>query len=257
MAKFDCFRTLLQSFRDELEPLASEKVRKTDEIKRTFLPAIQSEKLATLDQTYSARGREIRGEFLHLLKTQVDTMQESEQGKITSRIDFELLNELNILASAGIPLTRDEISSYAEKAMLSGSSICCRKIQKMATDSGYSLRIPDEQAATSVLNETAERLNMFIRSFDGSASVDNWTTTDQRQIKMMASGAFLDKLEAEYETFTVSDLILTDLQQDGEQQEQRESPILNYEISEETTGESAAAQYAKQYSDSFRERKEV
>ena len=242
--KFDCFRTLLQSFRDELEPLASEKARKADEIKRTFLPAIQSEKLTALDQTYSARGKEIRGEFLHLLKTQVDTMQESEQGKITSKIDFELLNELNILASTGIPLTRDEISSYAEKAMLSGSSICCRKIQKMATDSGYSLRIPDEQAATSVLNETAERLNMFIRSFDGSVSMDNWTTTDQRQIKMMASGAFLDGLEAAFENCTVSDLVL-DIQKGEEQQE---PPILNYDISEEPAGESEAAKFAKDYS---------
>ena len=61
---------------------------------------------------------------------------------------------------------------------------------------------------------------------------------------MMASGAFLDGLEAAFENCTVSDLVL-DIQKGEEQQE---PPILNYEISEEPAGESEAAKFAKDYS---------
>ena len=129
MNKFDNFRAILSQFTSEISPLAAEKAKKAEEIKNTYLPEKRKEKLAKLNEEYERKEKVIRSEYLSMLENSVKTMQVAEQGKTTSRIDFELLQEMNILSSAGVPLSREEISIYAEKALRSGSSICCRKIR--------------------------------------------------------------------------------------------------------------------------------
>lgn len=138
-------------------------------------------------------------------------MQAAEQGKTTSRIDFNLLSELNTLSAAGIPLTKYEISQYAERSLLSGSSICCRKIVDMAGKSGFKLSMPDGSAASAILDSVAEQINICVRRFDGDYRIDNNTTTDE----MMASGNFLDDLERRFEAVTVSNLVIDELDEDG------------------------------------------
>lgn len=138
-------------------------------------------------------------------------MQAAEQGKTTSRIDFNLLSELNTLSAAGIPLTKYEISQYAERSLLSGASICCRKIVDMAGKSGFKLSMPDGSAASAILDSVAEQINICVRRFDGDYRIDNNTTTDE----MMASGNFLDDLERRFEAVTVSDLVIDELDEDG------------------------------------------
>lgn len=57
----------------------------------------------------------------------------------------------------------------------------------------------------------AEQVNICVRRFDGDYRIDNNTTTDE----MMASGNFLDDLERRFEAVTVSDLVIDELDEDG------------------------------------------
>lgn len=57
----------------------------------------------------------------------------------------------------------------------------------------------------------AEQINICVRRFDGDYRIDNNTTTDE----MMASGNFLDDLERRFEAVTVSDLVIDELDEDG------------------------------------------
>lgn len=141
--------------------------------------------------------------------------REPEGVYIGRRIDFNLLSELNTLSAAGIPLTKYEISQYAERSLLSGSSICCRKIVDMAGKSGFKLSMPDGSAASAILDSVAEQINICVRRFDGDYRIDNNTTTDEMMVKMMASGNFLDDLERRFEAVTVSDLVIDELDESG------------------------------------------
>ena len=252
MNKFDNFRTILSQFTNEISPLAAEKQKRAEEIKNTYLPEKRKEKFEQLDEEYSQKEKAIRSEYLSMLENSVKTMQAAEQGKTTSRIDFELLNELNILSSAGIPLSKEEISIYAEKALRSGSSICCRKIADMAGKSGFKLSLPDEATATSIINEAAERLIDCVKRFDGNTKIDNTTTTDERMVKMAASGLFLDSLERKFSSVTAADVVLDEIDENGKKIERKETEKtpLNFSISLDDSGkESEAAKYAREYSE--------
>lgn len=61
----------------------------------------------------------------------------------------------------------------------------------------------------------AEQINICVRRFDGDYRIDNNTTTDEMMVKMMASGNFLDDLERRFEAVTVSDLVIDELDEDG------------------------------------------
>lgn len=252
MNKFDNFRAILSQFTSEISPLASEKAKAAEEIKNTYLPAVQEKELERLNGEYNQKEKVIRSEYLSMLENSVKTMQAAEQGKTTSRIDFELLNELNILSSAGIPLSKEEISIYAEKALRSGSSICCRKITDMAGKSGFRLSLPDEATAISILEEAAERLIDCVKRFDGNTKIDNTTSTDERMVKMAASGLFLDSLERKFSSVTSADLVIDEFDENGEKIERKEieKTPLNFSISLDDSGkESDAAKYAREYSE--------
>ena len=251
MNKFDCFRTILSQFTSEIRPLAAEKAKKAEKIKNTYLPAVQEKELAKLNEEYERKEKVIRSEYLSMLENSVKTMQAAEQGKTTSRIDFDLLSELNILSAAGIPLTKNEISQYAERSLLSGSSICCRKIVDMAGKSGFKLSMPDGSAASAILDSVAEQINICVRRFDGDYRINNDTTTDEMMVKMMANGNFLDDLERRFEAVSVSDLIIDEFDENGnmiQREEERKTP-LNYSISFDDNEESPAAKHAKAYSE--------
>lgn len=252
MNKFDNFRAILSQFTSEISPLAAEKAKKAEEIKNTYLPEKRKEKLAKLNEEYERKEKVIRSEYLSMLENSVKTMQVAEQGKTTSRIDFELLQEMNILSSAGVPLSREEISIYAEKALRSGSSICCRKIADMAGKSGFKLSLPDEVTATSIINEAAERLIDCIKRFDGNTRIDYLTSTDERMVKMAASGLFLDSLERKFSSVTAADVVLDEIDENGKKIERKETEKtpLNFSISLDDSGkESEAAKYAREYSE--------
>lgn len=252
MNKFDDFRTILSQFTREIEPLVLEKAKKIEEIKNTYLPAVQKEKLVKLTEEYERKEKEIRSEHLHTLETVVHAMKSAEQSKSTSRIDFDLLQELNTLSNAGIPLTKDEISQYAERCLLSGSSICCRKIVDMAGKSGFRLSMPDGSTASAILDKVAEQINTCVRRFDGDRRVDSSTTTDEMMVKMIASGNFLDDLERRFESVTVSDLVIDEIDENGQKIERKEAGKvpLNFSIVfDDGAKESDVAKYAKEYSE--------
>lgn len=251
MNKFDNFRAILSQFTSEISPLAAEKAKRVEKIKKTYLPDVQKVEIEKLNTEFEKREKEIRAEHLHTLEATVHVMKSAEQGKTTSRIDFNLLSELNALSTTGIPLTKYEISQYAERSLLSGSSICCRKIVDMARKSGFKLSMPDGSTASAILDSVAEQMNTCIRRFDGNSTIDNNTTTDEIVIKMVADGNFLNALERQFESVTVSDLVIDEIDENGnviQREEERKIP-LNYSISFDGNEESPAAKYAKEYSE--------
>lgn len=132
MTHFDVLRKILAQFSADISPLMDEKSEKIEKIKKTYLPKVQKVELAKLSEEFDKKEKELRFEHIHTLAVAANTLKAQEQGKTTSRIDFDLLAEMNALAAAGIPLTKGEISAYAERCLRSGSSFCCRKVMDLA-----------------------------------------------------------------------------------------------------------------------------
>lgn len=122
----------------------------------------------------------------------------------------------------------------------------------MAGKSGFKLSLPDEATATSIINEAAERLIDCVKRFDGNTKIDNTTTTDERMVKMAASGLFLDSLERKFSSVTAADVVLDEIDENGKKIERKETEKtpLNFSISLDDSGkESEAAKYAREYSE--------
>ena len=122
----------------------------------------------------------------------------------------------------------------------------------MAGKSGFKLSLPDEVTATSIINEAAERLIDCIKRFDGNTRIDYLTSTDERMVKMAASGLFLDNLEKKFSSVTCSDLLIDEIDENGQKVERKETEKmpLNFSISLDDSGkESEAAKYAREYSE--------
>lgn len=89
-----------------------------------------------------------------------------------------------------------------------------------------------------------------MRRFDGDTTIDSNTSVDDRVVKMAASGHFLDDLEEKFKAVSVSDLTIDEIDENGQKIERKEEErkSLNFSISLDDGRESAAAQYAKDYS---------
>lgn len=250
MTHFDVLRKILAQFSADISPLMDEKSEKIEKIKKTYLPKVQKVELAKLSEEFDKKEKELRFEHIHTLAVAANTLKAQEQGKTTSRIDFDLLAEMNALAAAGIPLTKGEISAYAERCLRSGSSFCCRKVMDLAQKSGYKLSMPDGEAAEALIDEATERLLDVMRRFVGDTTIDSNTSVDDRVVKMAASGHFLDDLEEKFKAVSVSDLTIDEIDENGQKIERKEEErkSLNFSISLDDGRESAAAQYAKDYS---------
>ncbi len=297
MTHFDVLRKILAQFSADISPLMDEKSEKIEKIKKTYLPEVQKVELAKLSEEFDKKEKELRFEHIHTLAVAANTLKAQEQGKTTSRIDFDLLAEMNALDAAGIPLTKSEIGVYAERCLQSGSSFCCRKVMDLAIDfdllaemnaldaagipltkseigvyaerclqsgssfccrkvmdlakkSGYKLSMPDGEAAEALIDEATERLLDVMRRFDGDTTIDSSTSVDDREVKMAASGHFLDDLEKKFKAVSVSDLTIDEIDENGKKIERKEEERkpLNFSISLDDGRESAAAQYAKDYS---------
>ena len=101
----------------------------------------------------------------------------------------------------------------------------------MAGKSGFKLSLPDEATATSIINEAAERLIDCVKRFDGNTKIDNTTTTDERMVKMAASGLFLDSLERKFSSVTVADVVLDEIDENGQKVERKETEKTPFKFS--------------------------
>lgn len=147
-------------------------------------------------------------------------------------------------------------------AMVSRSSFCVRKVQDMARNNGFELKVPSEAGANLVIDEADRKVREVIEKYDGDPKFTGSTGGHYVSIKMNANGRFLDSLEAKYADETVEDVTITTLSKKEytkmQQKTAEEAENEGVEVTEvgnlginakSTNNGSPAAKYAKAYSE--------
>ena len=174
-------------------------------------------------------------------------------------INTNLLEKMNIIANANIKLTEEELKDIARECMKSKSDFCCRKLLDIAEKSNYKMTLPNEFAANQVLDEAHGKIKEIIQKYDGSTQHNNTTTADMRDVKLGIKGLFLDKLEQQYNNSIVEDITISRLtpkeyyQRENEKARNEEIEVVEVGNrlginAEQIKKESAAGEYAKNYS---------
>lgn len=173
-----------------------------------------------------------------------------------------LLADLNLVADANIPLTQGEIEEFCRKAIESRSSFCVRKVQNMAKNSGFELKVPSEVGANLLIDEADRRIRTIIEKYDGVQSFNSSTGGYIISLKLDANGKFLDNIESKYMNETVEDITITTIPKDeyrkiqqkvadaAESEDVEVTKVGHLGVSAKSTNEnSPAAKYAKAYSE--------
>lgn len=93
-------------------------------------------------------------------------------------INTNLLEKMNIIASANIQLTEAELKDIARDCMKSKSDFCCRKLLDIAKKSNFKMTLPNEFAANQVIDQIHNQIKEIIQKYDGTTQHDNLTTAE-------------------------------------------------------------------------------
>ena len=251
MSDFGKLREVLVSYNKDVCPLAEGKRKKTEEAKAEYNSGVLPEKLKKIESIYSKALQQSRETHLRMLDDAVQELKRSNSGKyIPFRIDYDLLQKMNLISQSGVKLTAEEIKNLCEISLVSRSEFCVRKCQMMAKDSGYILRVPDEKKANQIVSDAAEKIKDVIEKFSGDSSINHTTGGYMIQIKLNASGDFLNRVEKEYDSCSLSGIEITEAVPEENQKEDVALPG-NLGVIVEGNGEkeSDAAKYAREYSE--------
>lgn len=172
---------------------------------------------------------------------------------------------MNIISQSGVELTEAELSDFCKEAMKSRSEFCIRKVQLMAKANHFSLAVPSEAKANSVLDEVSRTANNVIREYTGTLTgCDRGNGSDghSMMIKVEACGHFLDRFEQQYERETIEDIKISRVSKkrfaefEADKKEREENkPVEMVEVSDSIgvqvkpeISNSSAGQYARKLS---------
>lgn len=259
MGKFDNYRTVLKDFRDEIEGLSSKKNSEINSARGRFKESVLPDELKTITAEYSPLLEASRRKALARLDGVTASMRTRNEGKfVQGFINTNVLEKMNIIASANIQLTEAELKDIARDCMKSKSDFCCRKLLDIAEKSNFKMTLPNEFAANQVLDEAHSKIKEIIQRYDGTTQHDNLTTGDMVDIKLSVNGRFIDRLEQRYNESTVEDITISrvdPVKYYKEKQEKAKEDIEiveasdDLEISAKPTGAiSPASQFAREYS---------
>ncbi len=251
MSKFNELKKVLDSYNRDVAPLAEGKRKKIEEAKAKYNPAALPEELKKIESIYSKALQQSRETHLRMLDDAVQELKRSNSGKyIPFRIDYDLLQKMNLISQSGVKLTAEEIKNLCEISLVSRSEFCVRKCQMMAKDSGYILRVPDEKKANQIVSDAAEKIKDVIEKFSGDSSINHTTGGYMIQIKLNANGDFLNRVEKEYDSCALSGIEITEAVPEDSQKEEVVLPD-NLGVIVEGNGEkeSQSAKYAREYSE--------
>ena len=259
MGRFDEVRTILKNHKQEIESLANRKGGEIQSAKERFRDSALPEELKCINGEYSGLFESTRKRSIEKLDAAVSAMRVRNSGKfLPNYINTTVLERLNLIAGAGIPLTEGELEDIAKDALKSKSDFCCRKLIDVAKKSGFSLRLPNEAAANQVIDEMYDRTKRIIEEYDGVRSFDNRTSGAAISIKLDSNGRYLDDLEQKYCTSMVEDITISNIPKteyekkqkknnDEEMVEVVEAGELNIQT-KSNGSKSGAAQFAREYS---------
>lgn len=179
--------------------------KKEQEIRDVYAPGKIPQFLHEEEENYKSAMKKARLDAINQLNNAVRKLEE-QQGGMTATIDTELLATLNAVGNSQMGLTAAELRELGEKVLASGSSICARKLSKIAEESGISLTMPDPEKAKSVLYEAAEKMMSFYRNYDGTDKYRADMRIDESKYYFMSDGKFLDDYGKKYERASASSL---------------------------------------------------
>lgn len=258
MPRFDEIRAILKNHKREIESLASRKGVEIQSAKSRFRDSALPEEIKCINSEYSGLFESTRKRSIEKLDAAVSAMRVRNSGKfLPNYINTTVLERLNLIAGAGIPLTEGELEDIAKDALKSKSDFCCRKAIDVAKKSGFSLRLPNEAAANRVIDEMYGRTKRIIEEYNGITSFNNRTSGADISIKIDSNGRYLDALEQKYcdsmlEDITISNIPKAEYEKkqknnDEEMVEVVEAGELNIQT-KSNDSKSSAVQYARDYS---------
>ena len=230
---FDILKKEFEANTAKMQQIRAEHEKREKEIRDVYAPGKIPQFLHEEELSYTAAMKKARLNAINQLNTSIKKL-ENEQGGMTATIDTELLATLNAVSDAQMGLTAAELRELGEKVLTSGSSICARKLSKIAEESGISLTMPDPEKAKSVLYEAAEKMMSFYRNYNGASKYRTDMQTDESKYYFMADGKFLDDYERQYAVATTSSLARI-----------KEAVAKAQETGHEETIEAAAEQFRK------------
>lgn len=259
MGRFDNYRAVLKDFRNEIEDLSNKKNSEINSARGRFKESVLPDELKTITAEYSPLLEASRRKALARLDGVTASMRTRNEGKfVQGFINTNVLEKMNIIASANIQLTEAELKDIARDCMKSKSDFCCRKLLDIAEKSNFKMTLPNEFAANQVIDQIHDQIKEIIQRYDGTTQHDNLTTGDMVDIKLSVNGRFIDRLEQRYNESTVEDITISrvdPVKYYKEKQEKAKEDIEIVEASDDlgisvkpTGATSPASQFAKEYS---------
>lgn len=266
MRKFDEIRKVMKDFKEDMDGLVSRKIEETDTAKARLNPTALKEELRSLDAEYGKHFEFTRNIYKEKLEDAIADRRKGNVNKyISGYIDYDLLDKMNIISQSGVELTEAELSDFCKEAMKSRSEFCIRKVQLMAKANHFSLAVPSEAKANSVLDEVSRTANNVIREYTGTLTgCDRGNGSDghSMMIKVEAYGHFLDRFEQQYERETIEDIKISRVSKkrfaefEADKKEREENkPVEMVEVSDSIgvqvkpeISNSSAGQYARKLS---------
>ena len=266
MRKFDEIRKVMKDFKEDMDGLVSRKIEETDTAKARLNPTALKEELRSLDAEYGKHIEFTRNIYKVKLEDAIADRRKGNVNKyISGYIDYDLLDKMNIISQSGVELTEAELSDFCKEAMKSRSEFCIRKVQLMAKANHFSLAVPSEAKANSVLDEVSRTANNVIREYTGTLTgCDRGNGSDghSMMIKVEAYGHFLDRFEQQYERETIEDIKISRVSKkrfaefEADKKEREENkPVEMVEVSDSIgvqvkpeISNSSAGQYARKLS---------
>lgn len=266
MGKFDEIRKVMKDFKADMDGLVSRKIEETDTAKARLNPTALKEELRSLDAEYGKHFEFTRNMYKEKLNDAITDKRKGNANKyITGYIDYDLLNKMNIISQSGVQLEEAELADFCKEAMKSRSEFCVRKVQLMAKANHFSLAVPSEAKANSVLDKVSRTANNVIGEYTGKLTgCDRGNGSDghSMMIKVEACGHFLDRFEQQYERETVEDIKISRVSKErfaefeADKKEREENkPVEMVEVSDSIgvqakpeSSNSSAEQYARKLS---------
>lgn len=266
MGKFDEIRKIMKNFKGDVDSLVSNKLTEIQTAKARLNPQALEEELKSIETEYDRHFSFTRSTYQTQLNDAIADRRKGNVNKyISGYIDYDLLDKMNIISQSGVELTEAELSDFCKEAMKSRSEFCIRKVQLMAKANHFSLAVPSEAKANSVLDKVSRTANNVIREYTGTLTgCDRGNGSDghSMMIKVEACGHFLDRFEQQYERETIEDIKISRVSKkrfaefEADKKEREENkPVEMVEVSDSIgvqvkpeSSNSSAGQYARKFS---------
>lgn len=232
------FKKVLDSFQLRYEDLKREHDETLADLPEIYNENYISVQKAEEKKKFDAALEKLKTDTIKSMETVRNQLVRQETQRDTSNIDYALLDRLNMIAQADLPLTSEEYLNLITDCFSSGSSICERKLSAMIREkNSESISFPSASNSISLIGDVAKRICEAIEKHGTLSEYGKKFANDR-----ILSGRWLESENEKYLKITTSDLVkLTG-------KELREKLAKKIDVSKIDKKESAGARFAREYS---------